>query len=236
MMRASSLRLSPLLLMAAALVALAVLFAPGARASSHNVWQATLTVAAIPQSGGAVGCTDFYSQARCEVGEQLSADDEFSLANPYGSRPWMGEIKVILLRPDGELRIVTDQELPEAFKLDVDGQDRMYISTVNVTRGYSQATGRYFVTWANTDLDWEAGDMVKLRLIGHIDTLEELTTKPEVKPKPKRDRTPDGGSPSGGFCYVGRGTEATEIVRNADGSMGEVPRVGSTLRSLFACD
>ena len=81
MMRASILHHSPFLLLAAALVTLAVLFAPGAQpaqAQTTTVWSATLTAADL--GSGAVGCGGNVAETVCNISRVTRHDPQGSLS------------------------------------------------------------------------------------------------------------------------------------------------------------
>ena len=158
MMRASVFRLSPFLLLAAALVALAILFvhdSPPASADHNDIWSATLTVQDI--IGTWKGC------------QEREAND-CSAALTDSSFTYAGEsyqvIRVFVHNSNNELLISLDK----VFKADVraldnltlvvDGQSFPLASAVSEARfnDGDQAT------WANSGLSWSVGDTVEVSL------------------------------------------------------------------------
>ena len=130
MMRASVFRLSPILLLAAALVALAVLFAPGgqpAQAQTTTVWSATLTVAQDPNSG-LKGCTG-TQQSLCN--SQLT-DDDFT----YGGVDYT--FTTIYVSGGGSLNLRLNKAIPPALKSAVTlhvGSSQFPLADGNRTQG-----------------------------------------------------------------------------------------------------
>ena len=153
LMRASVFRLSPFLLLAAALVALAVLFAPGAQpaqAQSKTVWSATLTVGNI-LTNTLVGCDD--GNLDCST---VLTDDSFS----YGGTTYrVTEFQLRL--SDGDLGFGLDK----VFELDhlsliVDGET-FPLATAQVDGNVNTGDAR---VWDNTGLSWAVGDTVEVSL------------------------------------------------------------------------
>ncbi|MCY4618163.1 MAG: hypothetical protein OXD50_06360, partial [Chloroflexi bacterium] len=148
MMRASFLpRRSPLLLLAAALVALAAFVAPGAQpaqAQTTTVWSAELTVAQSILGGN--GC---LQEVPCSSG---LTDDTFTYDNvEYAvARAYIA---------GGSLSFTLNKALPagarEALTLHV-GSNQFPLADA-IYQGL-------LATWANTGLSWSVGDTVQLSL------------------------------------------------------------------------
>ena len=156
MMRASVFRLSPLLLLAAALVALAVLLvhdSPPA-AADHTVatpWSATLTVQDV--ASGVVGCNDASGVAStyCSATSVLT-DNDFT----YNGVDY--EVDEVVRRANGNLVFRLDKAMPSGLTtLNVGGTE---FSLASATLSNSNKT----VTWTNSGLSWSAGDTVSLSL------------------------------------------------------------------------
>ena len=173
-MRASVFRLSPFLLLAAALVALAVLFAPGAQpaqAQSKTVWSATLTVGNI-LTNTLVGCDD----GNLDCSTALTSDS-FSYA---GTTYRVTEAQISL--DDGRFWFGLDKvyEL-DALSLIVDGET-FPLASANVGGQVNTGDSR---NWDNSGLSWAVGDTVELSLtepsISTV-TLEYWSDTLEVQP------------------------------------------------------
>ena len=116
MMRASFLPLSPLLLLAAALVALTVFFAPGPQPASGQmtnveVWSATLTVADLTGEHGD-GCDSFMSQEELHcVPGQLLTNNSFKYMGTedriVGARVLYGNLRLTFYSPIDEFYLKT---------------------------------------------------------------------------------------------------------------------------------
>ena len=141
--------------MAAALVALAALFAPGAQpaqAQSTTVWSATLTVADI-DGGIFFGCSDGgVATSFCNLTSVLT-DDDFTYAGA-------GYDVLLVAVAGGGLEFVPGTALPADLIshgiLDVDG-------TQFLLSAATLSSGKNF-RWPSSGLSWAAGDTVELRL------------------------------------------------------------------------
>ena len=152
MMRASVFRLSPLLLLAAALVALAVLFAPGAQpaqAQTTTVWSATLTAQRVVSL---LGCST-YSTTVTEKCSSTSAltDDDFT----YNGVDY--QVNVVQLGTTGILHLGLDKAIPSGLSLNVGS------TALSVASGALSNSNKN-IRWTNTGLSWSAGDTVSLSL------------------------------------------------------------------------
>ena len=166
MMRVSVFRLSPLLLLAAALVALAVLFAPGgqpAQAQTTTVWSATLTAQRISLSNG---CSNFggIASAYCSLTSVLT-DNDFT----YNGVNY--EIQQVILGDNGNLNVILDKAIPSGLSLNVDGTE---FSVASGILSNSDKT----VEWSTSGLNWSAGDTVSLSLTGSSPTAPTAPTLP----------------------------------------------------------
>ena len=159
MMRASAFRLSPLLLLAAAMVALAVLLVhdtPPAAADhgdGETHWSATLTVK-VSTGGNFEGCTNGESTFECGPNGALT-DDDFTF------RDTEYEVQSVFLQ-GGLFFFELDKELPELvfgrMALEV-GDTQFRISPANVN------TDRRGASLTDTGLSWTAGDTVNISLV-----------------------------------------------------------------------
>ena len=155
---ASVLRPSPLLLLAAALVALAAFVAPGAQpaqAQTTTVWSATLT--AQPLSVG-VGCNTSFAGSECSSTSVLT-DNDFTYDNVSY------EITFIEARPFGGgtsflVSFNKDASSLKASPLTI----RVGSSTQLAFSNASQSNSNRTLGWANTGVSWSAGDTVQLSL------------------------------------------------------------------------
>ena len=148
-------RRSPLLLLAAALVALAVFYvnnAPPASADHDNrdVWSATLTV---PGSFG--GCNNSSSGNECSSTSALTDDDFRHAGVDYAV--------VQLVVVNGALGFRLDKAIPAAIRSDgtLHVNDRQF-RLANATFGNSNASAQ----WSNTGLSWPQGTTVQAKLTG----------------------------------------------------------------------
>ena len=168
MMRASVFHPSPLLLLAVALVALAVFFAPGAQPASADhdegttIWSATLTVAV---SGSHRGCGPNTGVA-CTA---ALTEVDFT----YGGVSYqIEELRVF----SGTLIFELNKTVPDNIKstatLQLGSRTFAFASggstTVDVTNDR--------VTWTNSGLSWSAGDTVSVSLTAPPPTGVELST------------------------------------------------------------
>ena len=150
MMRASVFRLSPLLLLAAALVALAVFVvqdSPPASADHDErttVWSATLTV---KQTAG-FGCTNAVSGAQCSSSSVLTNDN------------LDGASIVRILTNSGTLVFQFDGTFQKNWTLHVGSSEFPLTEATLSTSSFTNDTA----TWTSTGLTWAAGDTVELRL------------------------------------------------------------------------
>ncbi len=154
MMRAPILRLSPFLLLAAALVDLAVRLVHDAwPASAHHgvVWFATLTdpdgegMGCQEAERGIVNCSDFLS------------DNDFYIP----LEPHTYQVESFLVFDNGNLRLVLDNPITSLSQ-------RPLTLTVNGSRFHSEdgelAGGGTALQWRNSDLSWNHGDAIKISL------------------------------------------------------------------------
>ena len=152
MMRASVFRLSPLLLLAAALVALAVLLvhdAPPASADHDEdttIWSATLTVG---NAAGDLGCNNAATGAECSSTSVLT-DDDFT----YGGVDYA--IRYLFLR-GSSLALNLNKTIPDSLK----SAGTLHVG--NAQFALAGASGSS-ATWSNSGLSWSVGDTVSLSL------------------------------------------------------------------------
>ena len=162
-------RLSPFLLLAAALVALAVFFAPGgqpAQAQTTTVWSATLTVAS-DSTTGLIGCTTRQGSL---CNSQLT-DDDFT----YGGVDYT--LTTIYVSGAGGLNLRFNKAIPPALKSALTlhvGSSQFPLANASLSAGDSIAT------WTSTGLSWSAGDTVSLSLTAPSTTAPPPST-PSVK-------------------------------------------------------
>ena len=153
-MRASFLpRRSPLLLLAAALVALAAFVAPGAQpaqAQTTTVWSATLTVVATPL----LGCSNPSGGGLVCSSTSVLTDDDFTHGGvTYEiTRLVIGGNQLVL-----QLNKTIPANLKSALILNV-GNDQFPLADASLSRSDTQAT------WSNSGLSWSVGDTVQLSL------------------------------------------------------------------------
>ena len=163
-----ALRLSPLLLLAAALVALAVLFAPDSQPASADhdedttILSATLTVAA---SGSHRGCGPNAGVA-C-----TSALTEVDFT--YGGVSY--QIKEVRVNSSGTLIFELNKTVPDNIKstatLQLGSRTFAFASGGSVTNTVTNDR----VTWTNSGLSWSAGDTVSVSLTAPPPTGVELS-------------------------------------------------------------
>ena len=153
-------RLSPLLLLAAALAALAVLLVHDSRpaAADHfneTAWSATLTVRAHGGGGVLSGCNNDNSGAECSATSNLT-DDGFTFDGVSYE-----VIGVSQLTGDTTLKLSLNKAFPDrlkwTFSLYVDG-------TAHSLSGATFNTSGTTATIATGSLSWTAGDTVTLEL------------------------------------------------------------------------
>ena len=154
-MRAAFLHRSPLLALAAMLMALATLFAPGAQPAQaqQSFWTATLTPADL--GSGQLGC--FHVVTTCATTSVLS-DNDYT----YGGASY--SIDQLILN-SGTLYITHNKPIPDSLKnsgvaLVVDGTTLAFTAA---TRSNATANNSR-LTWTNTGLSWTAGTEVTLSL------------------------------------------------------------------------
>ena len=160
-MRASFLRRSPLLLLAAMLMALATLFAPGAQPAQaqQSFWTATLTV---NNSGG---CNHITGSNNCA---NRLTDTDFT----YGGASYT----IRFIRLDrGTLFIAFNKAIPDSLKNSgvalVEGDTSLAFSDATRDQFFS-ANDR--LTWTSTGLSWTAGGTVTLSLTDSITMTAEF--------------------------------------------------------------
>ncbi len=168
MMRASVFRLSPFLLLAAALVALAVLFAPGgqpAQAQTTTVWSATLTVQDIA-GGGNLGCSTSSAAVsdKCSSTSVLT-DDDFT----YNGVDY--EVVALGTLVSGQFVLILDKAIPTDLSLNVDG------TAFSVASG-APLNANKRVEWQSHGLSWSVGDTVSLSLTASSTTTPTPSTTP----------------------------------------------------------
>ena len=157
-------RLSPLLLLAAALVALAVFFAPGAQPAQAQiavVWSATLTPQDLSNLASSPGCSDIAATVEsdpnlgCSTDAALT-DDDFT----YDGVSY--ELTQLAITSAGDLHFGLDKTIPSGLSvLTVNG--RGFLLT-DATLSTDTATDDV-ATWSSTGLsEWSVGDTVTLRL------------------------------------------------------------------------
>ena len=166
-MRASLRLRSPFLAMASVLVALAVLFAPGAQPAQaqQSFWSATLTPA--NQGSGTSGCAHLGNTA-CSLTTILT-DDDFT----YGGASYT--IKFISLS-SGTLFIDLEQAVPDSLKNSkvalVEGDTSLAFA--DATRGNGTGADNGRLTWTSTGLSWMVGGTVTLSLVEPITMTAEF--------------------------------------------------------------
>ena len=157
-------RLSPLLLLAAALVALAVFFMPGGQPAQAqaSVWSATLTEPAV---AGIDGCSNALGGARACTLTSVLSDDDFTYEGVDYTVITMGVA-------NGTLSWRLDKAIPAAIRsrgtLNVDG-------TAFSFGDASLANNDNTANWSNSGLSWSAGDMVSLSV-----TVASTTPTPDA--------------------------------------------------------
>ena len=166
MMRASVFRLTPFLLLAAALLALAVFFAPGgqpAQAQTTTVWSATLTAQRISTTNG---CSNFSGVAStyCSSTSVLTDDDfTYNGVNYEVTQLTVGDI--------GSLAAIFDKAIPTDLSLNV-GDTAFSIASAALSQSDKAAT------WTNSGLSWSTGGTIQLSLTAPSTTTS--TPKPTV--------------------------------------------------------
>ena len=154
------LRYSPLLLLAAALVALAVLFvnyAPPASADhgrANDVWSTTLRVQGIQSANGCNNSSPSAS-ARCSSTSVLT-DDDFRYAGVDYA------FTQIFVDTNNALTVVFDKAIPTAIRSG--GTLHVNSNTFRLANA-AFTTGNTVAIWANTGLNWAVGQLtVQLKL------------------------------------------------------------------------
>ena len=168
MMRASVFRLSPFLLLAAALVALAVFFAPGgqpAQAQQSSVWSATLTVKNVAGSNN-FGCStpSHVVADRCSSTSVLTDDDFTHNGVDY-------DVTLLAILASGTLALAMDKAIPTDLSLNVNG-------TAFSVASSALSSGSMRAEWSNPGLSWSAGDTVSLSLTAPSTTSPTPSTTP----------------------------------------------------------
>ena len=157
-MRAAFLHRSPLLVLAAMLMALAAFFAPGAQpaqAQAAPVWSATLTVWTDSQ-GIRVGCSNVSGNDMACSSTTALTDDDFT----YNGVDYQVEQVIII---GNDLKVSLDREVPSGLStLNVGG------TAFSVSSGELVDSGKS-ITWSNPGLSWSVGDTVSLSLTGPPD-------------------------------------------------------------------
>ena len=160
MTRASGLRRAPLLLLAAALVALAAFVVDEAPPASANherdVWSATLTVRTLATGIGCVGEGNSAPINWCSTSSTLTSDD------------FQGRTKVneVALFDNGNLslRVFPGVPFTAGFKADavlhVDGREFRFAD--------ARVTDRNVAVWRNSGLSWTAGQRVELKVTAEV--------------------------------------------------------------------
>ena len=164
-MRASGLRRSPFLALAAALVALAVLFAPGAQPvqAQQSFWSATLTPGDL--TGGNFGC--FHIVVVCSSTTVLT-DNSYT----YGGVSYT--INQIILN-SGTFFIVHNKAIPDSLKnskvaLVVGDTSLAFADAARSTATVTNSR----LEWTSTGLSWTAGTAVSLSLVEPITMTAEF--------------------------------------------------------------
>ena len=163
MMPASFLPRSPLLLLAAALVALAVLFAPGARpaeAQTNAVWSATLT--ADQASGTYFGCdNNDANQDNCSISTVLTEDEIRYRGSTYivALIYWESDVDRLTLQINRSGTALTGQQIKSALA-------SLMLTVDDALLKVNAATVRTSdIFWSyNPDTDWTDGRPVSLSL------------------------------------------------------------------------
>ncbi len=162
MMRASFFRLSPLLLLAAALVALAAFFVShdarpaAADHSTVTVWSATLTTADISTSG--IGCINAGGQPAntlCTTATVLT-DDDFTYGGTDHSIHWLTVTSNVL---------IVQLALGNAFAAYIESNGTLHVGATEFA--FTSATissDKRAARWFNSGLSWSAGDTIQLKL------------------------------------------------------------------------
>ncbi len=161
------LRRSPLLLLAAMLMALAVIFAPGAQPAqaqaTSSFWSATLTVQNL--GGGSTGCIHITA---------ISCANNLT-STQYRYKGATYTIRQITLN-SGTLTIDHNKAIPDALKNSkvalVVGSTSLAFS--DATRGDGTDGINTRLTWTSTGLSWTAGGTVSLSLTEPITTTAEF--------------------------------------------------------------
>ena len=154
-MRASLLRRSPFLLLVVALMALAVLFAPGAQPAQaqQSFWSATLTPKNL--GSGSVGCFSGAGPLLCST---ALTDRDFT----YGGASYT--IDYINLN-SGTLFIDLNKSVPDSLKNSkvalVEGDTTLAFADATRSNGLGVNTR---LTWTSTGLSWTVGTAVSLSL------------------------------------------------------------------------
>ena len=157
---------APFLLLAAMLMALAVLFAPGAQPAQaqQSFWSAILTPA--NQGSGTSGCTHIGNTA-CSSTSFLT-EDEFT----YGGASYT--IRQIFLT-SGTLVITLNKSIPDSLKNSkvalVEGDTSLAFSDATQSQ-WSSPNDR--LTWTSTGLSWTVGTGVSLSLTEPITMTAEF--------------------------------------------------------------
>ena len=168
-------RISPLLLLTAALVALTVFFAPGPQPAYGQmtdvaIWSATLTVGDLMGEEGD-GCDSTASQEElhCVPGQLLTSNSFKYMGTEdriVGARVLYGNLRLTFYSPLDEFYLKT-------LTLHVDGV--AYSLSDATVRRHALAGVNRGAVWFNTNLNWAPGDTVDLKLTTSIcDVTQEV--------------------------------------------------------------
>ena len=165
MMGASTLRRSPLLLLTAALVALAVFFVHDARpaAADHDtsvkeIWSATLNQTQLGSNGRGCDYTHQSTTSRCNHATRLTNDGFSYLGQSFS-------VVKFVLSPSGTLDFQVDAVPSAKFRSDLTlsiGGTQFPVADAALST--SQVTGGDTLTWTSTGLSWPHGQAVEVKL------------------------------------------------------------------------
>ena len=206
------------------------------------VWSATLTVGSY--DGSTFGCWVDHVSSDCSSTSVLTDNDFTFKGVNYEIQGLLVKDQVhrleyqsLVLRLDKKITA----DLRAALTLHV-GQNTFALVDATVTFDDLRAQ------WYHTGLRWSPLQQVSLSLsitdppttrAADLPVLPSVPRQPiddSVQPVPASERTPDGGSASDGYCYLGVGNPGTDYVRYPDGTIRETTAASTVIRSLYACD
>ena len=233
MMGASVLpRLSPLLVLAAALVALAVFFVHDSQpaAASHEgkeIWAATLSPAGAATGNRGCWGTDNTACSGALTPQTFMVDGE-----TY-------QVESLIVSNNGFLNFTFNRAL-----FDGAGEAILVIGSTHLA--FADGTvGADRVSFGNTGLNWGTVNSVQVSLF--VLPPATTTTPTEEAPKPRPRVFPDldelpvvpeveERGTHAPYCYIGEGNGMTEYIRYPNGRIEETTRQSDAIRSMFACD